>query len=75
LILVWGERFGKVFRLRREIVGENQVGLQRVTIAGQVIEQAAETEHILLASLVGQGTTLFAQTAEPAEQMGIAAQL
>jgi len=75
LVLFWGEWLGKVLGLRREIIGENEAGPERETIVGEVIEQTAETEHILLASLIGQGTMLFAQTAEPAEQMGIAAQL
>jgi hypothetical protein len=32
-------------------------------------------EQVVLASAVGQGRILFAEVAEPAEQMGIAAQL
>jgi hypothetical protein len=75
LILFWEERLGKVLRLWWEIVGENEARLEGVTIVGEVIEQTTETEHILLASLIGQGAMLFAQTAEPAEQMGMAAQL
>jgi hypothetical protein len=75
LILFRGERLGKVLGLWWEIIGENEARLEGATIAGEVVEQTTETEHILLASLIGQGAMLFAQAAEPAEQMGIAAQL
>jgi hypothetical protein len=42
---------------------------------GKVVEQAAETDQVDPARARGQGRILFAQAAEPAEQMGIAAQL
>src|SRR5229473_6253190 len=62
-------------RLWREILGEDQPGLQRMTRRGQVAEQAAENDQIDSARGRGQRRILFAQAAEPAEQMGIAAQL
>jgi hypothetical protein len=61
-------------RLRREILGEDQ-GLQEIARGGQVVEQAAETDQVDPARARAQGRILFAQAAEPAEQMGIAAQL
>jgi hypothetical protein len=39
------------------------------------MEQALQVEQVLLATAMGQGRILFAEAAEPAEQMGIAAQL
>jgi hypothetical protein len=48
---------------------------QGIAGEGEIHEQAPEVEQILLASVVGQGRVLFAEAAEPAEQMGIAAQL
>src|SRR5260370_34850557 len=62
-------------RLRREILGEDQARLQGVAFAGKVVEQAAETDQVDPARARGQGWILLAQAAEPAEQMGIAAQL
>ncbi len=62
-------------RLRREILGEDQPGLQGMARRGKVVEQAAETDQVDPARARGQGRILFAQAAEPAEQMGIAAQL
>jgi len=46
-----------------------------MTRRGKVVEQAAETDQVDPARARGQGRILFAQAAEPAEQMGIAAQL
>src|SRR5260370_751841 len=39
------------------------------------MEQTPELEQVVLATARGQGRILFAEAAEPAEQMGIAAQL
>ena len=75
LIIFWGKRSGKVLREPREIFVEDQPGLQRMTRRGQVAEQAAENDQIDSARGRGQRRILFAQAAEPAEQMGIAAQL
>jgi len=44
LIVFQGERSGKVLRPRREVLGENQPGLQGMAGAGQVIEEAPELE-------------------------------
>jgi hypothetical protein len=39
------------------------------------MEQTPELEQVVLATARGQGRILFAEAAEPTEQMGIAAQL
>ena len=65
---------GRALRLGREILGENQTGWQGMALAGQVLEQAAETQQVDAAGARGQGRMLLTQAAEPAEQMGIAAQ-
>jgi hypothetical protein len=49
--------------------------LQGVAFAGKVVEQAAETYQIDPARAPGQGRIFLAEAADPAEQMGIAAQL
>ena len=41
----------------------------------QIVEQAAEAEKVISAGFIAQGRSLFAHPAEPAEQVGIAAQL
>ena len=46
-----------------------------MTRRGQVAEQAAENDQVDSARARGQRRILFAEAAEPAEQMGIAAQL
>jgi len=62
-------------RLRREILREDQAGLLGVAFAGKVVEQAAETDQVDPARAMGQRRIFLAQATEPAEQMGIAAQL
>lgn len=52
LIVFQGECSGKVLRPGREVLGENQPGLQGMACAGQVIEQAPELEQVCLASRV-----------------------
>src|SRR5712691_7151629 len=54
-------------RLRREILGEDQPGLQRMTRRGQVVEQAAEKDEVDSARARGQGRILIAEAAEPAK--------
>jgi hypothetical protein len=46
-----------------------------MTRRGQVAEQAAENDQVDSARARGQRRILFAEATEPAEQMGIAAQL
>jgi hypothetical protein len=46
-----------------------------MALGGKVAEQAAEADEIDSASALGQGRVFLAEAAEPAEQMGIAAQL
>ena len=63
------------WRPRRKILGEDQPGLQGRALGGQVVEQAAETDQVYAARAIGQGRVFLAKAAEPAEQMGVAAQL
>jgi hypothetical protein len=46
-----------------------------MTLECQVVEQPAQTEQELLARMVAQGRTQRAKPAEPAQHMGIAAEL
>jgi hypothetical protein len=39
------------------------------------MEQTLQVKQVLLATAMGQGRILFAEASEPAEEMGIAAQL
>lgn len=75
LIVLRGKRSGQIMRMRREVLAANQAGLDGVAVGGQIVEQTAETEEEILAGLVAQRRILFAQLAEPGEQMGIAPQL
>jgi hypothetical protein len=61
--------------VRREILGEDEPWLQEMAREDQIMEQSPEPEQILLAVAIGQGRIFLAEVAEPAEQMGIAAQL
>jgi hypothetical protein len=74
-ILLRGERSGKIAGLWREVFSTNEIGLNGVAIGGEIIQQPAELNEVSDASLVAQGRLPFTEPAEPAEQMGIAAQL
>lgn len=58
----------------REILNEYEIGGQTMTLGGQLPEHAPEDDHIDSARSHGQGWILLAEMAQPAEQMGIAAQ-
>jgi hypothetical protein len=75
LILLRGKRSGKIVGLWREVFSTNERGLQGVAVGGEIVQQPAETNEVLDAGFVAEGRLLFTQRAEPAEQMGIAAQL
>jgi hypothetical protein len=75
LILFWGKGSGKIMRLRWEVLWEDQAGLEGIAVVGEVQEQAPEAEQINLPSMIGQRRSLLAKATEPAEQVGIAAQL
>jgi hypothetical protein len=62
-------------RQRREILGEDEPWLQGMARGSNLLEQVPELEQVSLATARGQRWILFAEAAEPAEQMGIAAQL
>jgi hypothetical protein len=76
LIVLWGERSGKIMLPGRKIPGEDQSRWQAMAVVGHFVKQAAELDQISPASGTGQrGIILFAKPAEPTEQMGIATQL
>jgi hypothetical protein len=75
LIVFWRQRSGQIVGLWRKVVTANQVRREGVAISGQVVQQAPEAVQIDGARWVRQGRLLCAQPAEPAEQVGIAAQL
>src|SRR5207244_505080 len=71
----WGRRVWVAARARREILGEDQVGLEGMAGSGYIVEQAVEGEEVDPARATGQRRILAAEAAEPAEQMGVTAQL
>jgi hypothetical protein len=77
----WRARFSSGARLsgergpRREILRKDQPGLEEMSRGSKIVEQAADKNQIYPASLIGQRRILLAEATEPAEQMGIAAQL
>jgi len=75
LIIFWRKRLGQIARAGRKILAANQVGLERMTVVGQVLEQTAKRDQTIQAGVIAQGTILVAQRAEPTQQMRIAAQL
>ena len=75
LIVWWRQRFGQIVGPWGEVLAANQVRREGVAVGGEVVEYAAEADQIVDARLVAQGRLLCAQPAEPAEQVGVAAQL
>lgn len=75
LIVLQGKRFGKIAGSWREVFSTNEIGLNGVAVGGKIIQQATKTNEVIDAGCVTQGQLLFTQPTEPAEQMGIAAQL
>jgi len=69
------EELSREPRVHRKILREDQPGLQGIALGGKVAEQVAEPDEIYSASALGQGWVFLVEAAEPAEQMGIAAQL
>jgi hypothetical protein len=47
LILFWGKRSRQIKGGKREIFGANQVGLERMTVVGQVPQQTSEQDQIM----------------------------
>lgn len=75
LIVVWRKRPGQIVGQWGEVVAANQVRLDRVSLGGEVVQEAAKAEQVIDAGLIAQRMILFAHRAEPAEQMGIATKL
>jgi hypothetical protein len=75
LVLLEGERPGKIVGWWRKVLPPNEIGKKGVTVGGQIVQQAPETNEMMDAGSVAEGRLLFAQAAEPAEEMGITAEL
>jgi hypothetical protein len=75
LIVLEGERPWQITGSGREIFTTNKVRPKGMEVGGQILQQSSETKEMLQPDFVAQGRLSFAQPAEPAEQMGIAAQL
>ena len=66
---------GEILRTGREVIAEDEAGLEGMPLDCPVFEQPAQTEQELLARMVSHGRTQRAKPAEPAQHMGIAAEL
>src|SRR5438309_7070523 len=75
LIMVRRERSGKVMRELREILGEDQAGLQGMVLRCEIVEQTTESVQVMRAADIGQARRFLAEAAKPAKQMRVAAQL
>ena len=78
-LLAWmgrrGRRVWVAARVRREILGEDQVGLEGMAGSCHVVEQTSEGDEVDAARATGQRRILAAEAAEPAKQMGVTAEL
>jgi hypothetical protein len=75
LILLERKGAGQIAGLWREVLATDEVGLNGVTVGGQILEQPPEINEMVEAGYVAQGWLLFAQRTKPTEEMGIAAEL
>ena len=75
LIVLGRKRSWQVPGLRRKVVATDEVGRKAMAIGGQIVQQPAETDQKVGAGFITQGRLSLAQRAEPAKQMGIAAEL
>jgi hypothetical protein len=66
---------GKILRACRKVLGEDKAWLDWMALEGQVIEQPAKTEKALMAGMVTHRRSQLAKPAEPAQHVGIAAEL
>ena len=74
-IIFWRQRPGEILGTNREIFADNQARLEAMALRGQVVEQTTKTEQALLARVVADRRTQLTKPAEPAQHMGIAAEL
>ena len=75
LVLLERKRSGKIARLRWEVFAAEEVGWNGTAVGRQTLQDSPEANEIVEAGCVAQQRILFAQPAEPAEKMRIAAQL
>jgi hypothetical protein len=60
LVLGEGERSGKIVGWGGKVLMTNEIGKKGVTVGGQVVQQAPETNQMMDAGLVAEGRLLFA---------------
>jgi hypothetical protein len=72
-IIVGRKRSGQTTRLPRDVFTTDEGRLKGRVVGGKILQQATEKDEMRRAGLNVQGRLLFAQRAEPAEQMRIAA--
>ena len=59
----------------RKVLGTNEVERDSGAVLSQVLQQTAETEQVIGARGIAQGRVVLTQAAQPAQQMGVTAQL
>jgi hypothetical protein len=75
LIVLEGKRSRKMAGSWREVFPTNEIGLKGMAVGGQLLEQPPELNEMVDAGSTAQGWLMFAQRAEPTEEMGIATKL
>jgi hypothetical protein len=66
---------GEIFLTRRKIGADDKTRLDGVTLDGEIIEQATQTDQMVGAGAFVEGWILFTQPTQPAQHMRIAAEL
>jgi hypothetical protein len=60
LIIFRRQRSGEILRTNGKIFANNETGVEKMALDGQIIEQAAKAEQMLLAGVVAQRRILLA---------------
>jgi hypothetical protein len=74
-IVLRGKWFGQIVIWGRKILSTNEIVVKRMAIVGQVMEQTAKPDEVKPTDGIAQRRIMFTKEAEPAQEMGIAAQL
>jgi hypothetical protein len=75
LVVIRAQSSGQLLGHPWKVRHANHIALNAMAIGGQIIEQTPEIHEIVQASLIAQGGALLMQPTEPAQYVGIAAQL
>jgi hypothetical protein len=75
LIVFWREGPREIFGTNREVFANNETGLERMALGGQVVEQTAKTQEALLARMIADRRTQLAKPPKPAQHVRIATEL